>query len=171
MKSILITSTLLLAFALAAEEHRHEGAHVHGAASLGVVVEGKVIHFEFEAPAENIIGFEYEPKTAADRAKQKAGLDKIRNNIASLLKLNGGAACRITIESLEWKKETHAGSGTHSVVEGDFKAECNKPAAGTTLRTAFTQFFPSLEKLEVTVISGDKQNAVVIQKDKGSVEL
>ena len=81
-------AALFLTASIFAQQHRHEGAHEHGSASLGVVVEGRTIHFEFEAPADNIIGFEHEPKTAADRASQKAGLDKLRNNLPAILKLD-----------------------------------------------------------------------------------
>lgn len=152
-------------------QHRHEDAHEHGTASLGVVVEGRTIHFEFEAPADNIIGFEHEPRTQADRAKQKAGLDKLRNNLAAILKLDPGAQCSLKVESLEWKKEMHGGSGTHSIVEGEFKAECKNSPAGTRLRTEFTRHFPSLESVRITVISGDKQSAVTVKKDRGHAEL
>lgn len=171
VRIIFLSAVWILASAAFAQEHRHHGAHEHGAASLGVVVEGNTVHFEFEAPADNIIGFEHEPKTPQDRAKQKAALDKLKNNLPAILKLQPASGCRLIVEKLAWKKEMHGGSGTHSIVEGEFKAECKNSPAGTELRTAFTQFFPSLESVRITVISGNRQNAVVIHKDKGSAEL
>jgi len=135
------------------------------------VVEGKTVHFEFEAPATNIIGFEHEARTPGDRAKKKAAMDKLAGSISSILMFEVSRGCRLSVESLEWKVETHGGSGTHSIVEGQFKAVCQKPVEGTNMRTAFTKFFPTLETVRTTVISGEKQNAVVIQNDKPAVEL
>lgn len=155
----------------ARDEHRHEGAHEHGSASLSVVTEGNTVYFEFEAPAEDIVGFEHEPRTAADRAKHKTALDKLRNNAGLILLLDAALGCTVATESVEWKKEEHGGSGTHSVVEAAFKAVCKKPAAGSSLRLAFTKYFPTLEAVRVTVISGSKQNAVVVRKDRPAVEL
>lgn len=165
-----IAAAALWSGGLPASPARHEAAHEHGAAALSIVVEDRAVYFEFESPAANIIGFEHEAKSPQDRAKKKAAMDKLAD-IASILVFDASAKCRLTTQRLEWKVETHGGSGTHSIVEGEFKAVCEKSVQGTRLKTYFTKIFPTLQTIRATIISGEKQNAVVIQSDKPAVEL
>ena len=47
---------------------RSADSHVHGGAVLSIVSESDGIQIEFETPLYNLLGFEYEPKTDAERA-------------------------------------------------------------------------------------------------------
>jgi len=49
-------------------------AHVHGKASLNLVLDGQSLFIEFESPAYNLVGFEHEPK---DQIQQKEVQDTL----------------------------------------------------------------------------------------------
>ena len=49
-------------------------AHVHGKASLNLVLDGQSLFIEFESPAYNLVGFEHEPK---DQIQQKEVQDSL----------------------------------------------------------------------------------------------
>ncbi|MGA1712188.1 MAG: DUF2796 domain-containing protein [bacterium] len=49
-------------------------AHVHGEASLNLVLDGQSLFIEFESPAYNLVGFEHEPK---DQIQQKEVQDSL----------------------------------------------------------------------------------------------
>ena len=73
------TMTLMLAFGypLSADEHDHHyeqhQAHVHGEATLHVVVEGNTVEIELQSPAMNLLGFEHSPETQ----QQKNGINRL----------------------------------------------------------------------------------------------
>jgi hypothetical protein len=71
---------------------RSADSHVHGGATLSIVSENEVIQIELETPLYNLLGFEYEPKSDAERSlvsKAEAGLSEPQN----LFRLNESAAC------------------------------------------------------------------------------
>jgi len=53
--------------------------HVHGEAELFVAVENGQVLLELESPADNILGFEYAPKTQAQHKLLDSSLDKLRD--------------------------------------------------------------------------------------------
>src|ERR1700675_3571349 len=80
---------LATASAVAFAEH---GPHVHGTGELQVAVENKNLSIEFHSPLDNLIGFEYEPTTDAQRAAVKAMNEKL-NKPDTLFKLPKAASC------------------------------------------------------------------------------
>jgi len=62
-----------------AHEHGSLGAHVHGIASLNLALEGSKFEIELDSPAINLVGFEHQASSDADKAKltaARAALDK-----------------------------------------------------------------------------------------------
>ncbi|MCE9600524.1 MAG: DUF2796 domain-containing protein [Spirochaetia bacterium] len=175
----LITGLLLISSGIGAEEHRHAGAHEHGIVQLDVAIEDKSADIDLEAPAVNIYGFEHTPQSAADKTRQKAGLDRIRKNLPQLLKFPKELGCTFKVSKLEWvleKEEGHeAGEkqGEHSVVQGEFKVTCKKPLAGAKLRLGFSGMFRefNLTKVRVQAVTADKQTSKDIVNDEGEVQL
>lgn len=56
------------------EDHDHGsslGAHQHGVANLNLVIEGNAVAIELDSPADNLLGFEYTPRSEQDIAKVK----------------------------------------------------------------------------------------------------
>lgn len=179
--SILVTACLLGSSVFAdPKEHRHADAHEHGIVQLDIAIEDKTADIDLEAPAFNIYGFEHRPVSAADKAKQNAGLEKIRKNLTSLIQFQPDAGCSIRVSKLAWvleKEEGHKPAGTkqgeHSVVQGEFKVTCKKSLPGTKLRLGFSRMFRefNLNKVRVQAVTADRQTSKDILNDEGEVQL
>lgn len=158
-------------------------AHEHGNAQVNVVAEAKSVTLVLESPSDGIYGFEHEAKKPDDIKKRDVAVEKLKSNAEKMFLLDSSLGCKLVSsdvnpfvtesesESEKNKKKHNHKKGTHSEVHATFKFECEKPVAGTVLKFALTPFFKSLKKLQVQVISGDKQNGATIKNDAGSVNL
>ncbi|MBL8020455.1 MAG: DUF2796 domain-containing protein [Leptospirales bacterium] len=181
MKRHLVTTVVMVLFPviLQAQEHRHADAHEHGIVQLDIAIEDKTADIDLEAPAFNIYGFEHRPVSAADKAKQNAGLEKIRKNLTNLIQFQPDAGCSIRVGKLAWVLETAQGhnqgtqQGEHSVVQGEFKVTCKKSLPGTKLRLGFSRMFRefNLNKVRVQAVTADRQTSKDILNDEGEVQL
>ena len=62
------------------KRHQH-GAHIHGTAAVNIVIDDRTAIIELTAPADSVVGFEHQAKSAADQTRQAKALDLLRNNI------------------------------------------------------------------------------------------
>jgi len=176
MKNILFAVTFCLTLTAFAkkEEHRHHGAHHHGAGTLGIAFDGLNAKIEFKTPSDSVIGFEYTPKSEKDKATKKMQLDKLESKIAEMIVFDPSAKCQISKEKVEVvkdeaeSKETHS---EHSDTIANFNVTCEKSIVGTKIVFNFQKFFPKLSDLDVQVIVGDIQKAVEAKKDGTTVEI
>ena len=80
---------------LLAQETREMDAHVHGVSTLELAVEGGTLEMNLTSPGMDIVGFEYQASTDADKAAVEAALRKmlVPENIVALPE---AAECRLT---------------------------------------------------------------------------
>ena len=97
------TALLALAIACSTPAFAQQSAHVHGIASINLAIDGKELEIEFVSPAEGIVGFEYEPSTAAERKAVKDAIALLRNP-DKLFSLPANAGCELH----EVEAERHA---------------------------------------------------------------
>ena len=97
---------------LLAQETREMDAHVHGVSTLELAVEGSVVEIHLLSPGMDIVGFEYEASTDADKDAVEAAIRAmlVPENIVTLPE---AAECRLT-EVL-----AHLSSGDHDHEEGE----------------------------------------------------
>ena len=100
-RPLLIPMLLLSPLVLAQQE-----SHVHGIASLNLVIDHDKLLIEFESPADNIVGFEHKAETAEEKAKIKAALATLKSP-QKLITLPASAGCLLD----ENEVELHAGKG------------------------------------------------------------
>lgn len=92
-----LVAALALGFtASAAAQHAHE----HGVADLRIAMEGSTLLVEFESPLANLVGFEHDARTDAER-KAMADLTKRLRAPAGLLSLPAAAGCTLKEVELE----------------------------------------------------------------------
>ena len=126
MKTISVIAISILAAApVLAEETRQHGAHEHGVGQLDIAFEGSKIAMEFHAPGADIVGFEYEAKTDADRAAIDAGIAKLSAPL-DLFTFTEAANCTVVkahaaLESEEMHGE-HDDHGDHEADHDDHEA-------------------------------------------------
>ncbi len=79
--------------------------HVHGEAELFVALENGQILLELESPADNILGFEYTPKTQAQHKQLESSLNTL-NDYRHLITFDRGA-CKQVNANVESPFEEH----------------------------------------------------------------
>jgi hypothetical protein len=82
---------LVLTWSLSASAQ--QDAHVHGSASLNLVIDNGELEIEFESPAANIVGFEHAAESGADKAAIENALRILRNPDA-MFGLPASADCK-----------------------------------------------------------------------------
>lgn len=160
---------------------RSRKAHEHGSAKVNIAFETAkgspkgVI--EFESPADSVVGFEYEAKTAADKAKVAAALNTLKARFAEMVILPAAAACKVTNKSAKLEAEHHdakqkgAKQEQHSEVHAEFDVACAKPLTGLEIRFGFMKVFPKIHDVEVALLVGDQQASADVENDKGVLKI
>lgn len=118
MKRTLPLCITLIAAPALAEESRELDAHEHGVGALNIAFEGNTIAMEFHAPGADIVGFEYEAKSAQDRAAIDAAVASLAKPL-DLFILPAAAECSVTQASAELESEdAHDDHGHEEHAEG-----------------------------------------------------
>ena len=91
-----------------ADETRQLDSHEHGVGELNIAFDGNTVVMELHAPGADIVGFEYEAKTADDRATIDAAVASLARPL-ELFVVPATAECSVTQASatLESEEEHH----------------------------------------------------------------
>lgn len=110
MKPIAIGLFVTVAAApLLAQETRELGAHVHGTSQVQIAVENNTVDIALQAPGMDIVGFEYEATTDADKAAVTAAIAALMQ-ADLVITLDPAAGC--TVQSTE--AALHGADDAHS---------------------------------------------------------
>ena len=147
------------------EEHGSLGAHEHGVASLNVALDGQTLEIQLESPAMNLVGFEHEARSDADKAKVAAARQQLEQPqalfalpIEAKCKLEGSALESPLFAGAEHKEHEHGDAHGHSDIDASYRFTCANAAALQTLELgSFFGTFPGTEKLEVQLIGPSGQ--------------
>lgn len=164
MKTLFFVITLISLNGLA--QHKEHGAHVHGAAQLGIAVDGKKMDFEYDGSAMSIIGFEHKPKSAKDKKQAEVALSSMKNDIQSFFTFSGNLKCQVTKNEVEIEYD-----GNHSDLEAKYTFECDKELLGNSVSIDFSKKFPNLKSADLQIITDKSQSSVKIKKFPFIVEL
>lgn len=179
-----LTATLL-ASPVMAETHSHD-AHVHGEATLNLVIDGNELLLELESPAANLLGFEHAPQNQAQKQQLKK-TQSLLSNVDSLVEL-GGLNCQLVSAEIEMphadhksdhhdshhshghnngqrddhhddhhKKHHNTEAAEHSEIHAQYSLNCPTGKPIEQLTLPLFQHFPGLEKLQVMWINGNQQ--------------
>ena len=174
---LFVSVALALPLSALADDHQHSlGAHVHGLGTLNIALENQRLELQLTSPAMNIVGFEYQPTTAADLQSVKAAQSNL-SHAAELFVLSPAAQCRLTSVSIDnpllTESDTHEhehehehesqptaqiAEHQHSDISAHYQYHCAKPARLNSIDLAglFKQFSQT-EKIQVQLIAGDHQ--------------
>lgn len=152
-------------------EHAHEAhaslaAHEHGVASLNVALDGQILEIQLQSPAINLVGFEHEAKSEADKAKVTAARQHLEQPQA-LFALPIEAKCALQESELdsplfaEHAHEEHDDEHGHSDIDASYRFACTNAGALQSLQLGnFFASFPGTAKLQVQLIGpGGQQGA------------
>ena len=92
------------------------GAHEHGVSKMEIAVDGSAVEINLLSPGMDIVGFEYEPSTAADKDAVEAAI-RVLVMPETVVSLPDAAGCRLG----EVVAHLHAGDHDHD--EGEDHAQ------------------------------------------------
>lgn len=179
-----------------AESRRELGAHVHGHGTLALAIEGKRVAMELEAPGMDIVGFERQPKSKADKAAVER-VTKILKEPLALFKLPEAAGCKLADAKVELKVEAgkaedkkpkdgkksgHSHShghghghshdhGQHTAFHATYQLDCTDPAKITSIGFDYFKRFSGATSLAVNVVTGAAQKTYEVKRAKPTLAL
>jgi hypothetical protein len=125
--------------------------HAHGVAELEIAVEGNSADVRFTASAEDIYGFERQPRTEAERAKKAAAFTALREKGAALLVFDAALGCTVAAVKVEDLADPKQAS--HLEVLATYRVTCRKPLAKSRLRVGAATLFPGVTRVKATRLS------------------
>jgi hypothetical protein len=191
---IAVGAVNMTAGAACAEEAHHQlGPHMHGHGILNIAIENMRLEMQLEVPAMDILGFEHDATTDA----QKEAVEKAKAELASplaLFKLPAAAGCTVADPKVELVAERHhegeeaghaaddnhaAGAGhDHDDVRGGHKEfhvtyalNCARPASLTSIQFDYFKSFAGAQGLTVNVVTARAQNTYEVTRDAPGLAL
>lgn len=148
------------------DEFTQLGAHVHGAATLTLVLEGNELQLALQSAAFNIVGFEHAPSSAEQKQEVALALDNLAQG--AWFNLNREANCEIQSSDTNTDLTAPGYSG-----HGDFYANisllCQRPALLQQLDLGLFSLTPSLAKVDVQWVLNGQQGAATVTLNSSSI--
>jgi hypothetical protein len=167
----LLTGLLLLllggsshAFSAAAAS---QGAHVHGEATLNIVLEGNTLYIEFDSPAVNLIGFEHAP----GNEEQAAAFSNAKQMLASADRLFDFSATQCLLEHAEIEtpymknhesadhQHHHEAQQEHADFHARYIFHCEQAKDLTAISIKLFALFPGIQAIKAQWIFQGKQGS------------
>jgi hypothetical protein len=177
----------LLALALAtpctAVWAREPGAHVHGAATLQVAIDGNTLELGLESPLDHLIGFERGPRTDTERQTVRAMAQRFHDP-ASLFVPTPAARCTprpSTLASAVIDAALLAAPGApaarpatpakaepdgHADLDATVRFQCDNMAALRGVEVRLFRAFPGLRQIDAVVVTAKGQRGLRLTPDK-----
>lgn len=157
-----------------AEQHQHE-AHVHGEATLNLVIDNNELLFELESPAANVLGFEHAAENKAER-QQWAKTQKLLSDHATLISLDHNH-CRLISADIDLPysddhdEHSDGHHSDHSEIRAEYRLSCDKDDNISQISVNLFHHFPALEKLNVMWIKENKQGAITLSANTNTKKI
>ena len=165
LATVAATLTIALGSSTGWSSDRKLDSHEHGVSTLKMAQEGNTVTMELEAPGDDIVGFEYEPKSEAEKASVEAALAKLRKP-EMLFSMPSSARCSVAKSDAEFET-----SKDHAGFHVKWSLTCKSIAAANSLKVGFFDAFPSAKEVEVEAVGAAGQMAAEVEKGTTSVDL
>jgi hypothetical protein len=182
-KSAFVAAAFALTLPALAEEHRELGPHEHGVGRLKIVIEDQRLSMDLDVPGADIVGFEHEASTPAQRTavkKAKSTLEAALN----VFKLPAEAKCEIAEALVEIEAGHHdhdkaGGKGEvkhegdkqeegdhHSDFHAAYSIDCASPEMVTGIDFKYFDLFAGARKLEIDLVTEKGQNHYEVSREQ-----
>ena len=151
----------ILAMGLFSTAALAQGAHTHGHAEIEIALEKGQAFVKVEIPAEDAVGFEKEPRTAAQKAAVNNALALLRQ-ADKVFAFDAAAGCAFTSTEVEFENE----GGSHFAFHAECTGVCATPSKLRTLEIRAFEHFPSLEEFEAELLTAKGVHEMEIEKDE-----
>ena len=184
------TPLLLVSMPVNAGQHsHHHSAHIHGVAELNLAIEENQVGIHFIAPADSLVGFEYQAKSNKEIA-QYQHVKRLLNDVSHVVQFNGGNCQQIEVHVDasaiapvdNHHKDEHAHSNTkhehehqhrnsHGEISVNYLMSCTEPhnLMGASL-TLFSHF-SAIEKVQTTWLGENNQGSHVVNASNNAFKL
>ena len=143
--------------------------HEHGVGALNIAIQGNELKIELELPAENVVGFEHEARTAEEKKRVHDAVAKLKK-ASNTVVLPENAACELEKAEIKSalledhhdheKSKEHDDHGEHSEFAVHYHFVCAKTGLLSNLDISLFKHFPSTHKLRVQYITPKGQGAL-----------
>jgi hypothetical protein len=171
----LVVAVTILGFGSSAFAHE---AHEHGVAHMNLAVEGQKVEIELETPLANVLSFEHAPETDAQK-KEVRDMAVVMQKADALFIFPAEAQCRVEKVFLESKAisndllapnasghtekahggEKKDGEETHADLDVEISFLCLHPEKVNSVTVNLFSAFPSLQEVEVQLVTPKGQKA------------
>ena len=167
--------TAIVAGLFAAGLAQAAGVHEHGVAKLDVAVDARRVSILLDTPLENLLGFEREPKTDAERENVAAVEARLRA-AQELFRIDAGAGCtlsKVDLQSavLQLGRAAAPGKDGHADLEATFDFACTNGARAGFVEVGLFEAFPALNRLDLQVATPKGQLKATLRKPSSRVML
>jgi len=172
MRLLLFVGLLALSLSdttAAEEEHRELGVHAHGHGTFNIVLDGRILAMELQAPGMDIVGFEHAAQTDA----QKTAIASARKTLGeplNVVTLSASAGCRLESVNVELHGE-HEENKAHSEFHAEYQLTCAALDKLTEIAFPYFQQFKQAEELDVTIIGPHRQQKLEVNRDSATISL
>ena len=168
-------------------------AHVHGKASINLVLDDQSLFIEFESPAYNLVGFEHEPKDQLQHKEVQDSLSLL-SRPRKVFGFSAQAGCLVESVSVtttmagvgkntvgyeeEHHEEEHHdhsdGDSTNKESHSEFKANylmiCSEPEKLRTIEFKLFKEFLGLKSVQVQWINGEGQGYIELNAESSKLK-
>lgn len=148
--------------------HRHHGAHVHGMATLDLVMDDDELMMHLKSPLMNFLGFEHQPETEQQKAIYQDMLQQLEM-LATLIEVKGSSCKAESIEVEEpFADSDEAG---HADVDVSYFLRCEEPENITELKINLFDVYSNLESLQVQMVLPTGQQQLKLNQQRTSIRI
>lgn len=149
------------------EDFTQLGTHVHGAATLTMVLEGNELQLALQSAAFNIVGFEQAPKTSEQKQEVALALDNLAQG--TWFSVSNEANCEVQGSDANTDL-TEPGYNGHGDFYANISLLCQSPARLHQLDLSLFNLTPALEKIDVQWVLNGKQGAATATLVNSSIQ-
>lgn len=183
----LAAATCLLPSMSLAQTDREFGSHDHGAGSLNIAIESSTVYIEFDAPWDNLVGFEHSPSIQEQKELVEASLAVIQN--PGKLFVFNGAYCNVdsidienSMDHAEAHGEDHKAeqgddhsandkADAHSAVLAVYSFNCDNVSRLNSIDLGIFSFWVRFEELDVQLIGPNGVDSFELTASNAKLDL
>jgi Protein of unknown function (DUF2796) len=148
------------------------GPHEHGVARMNLAIDGQQVQVSIQVPLESLLGYEREPRAAAEKALASAMLERLKQAQEVIL-TPAAAQCR-PAEAAQIKAPLIEGKDNgqqHGDLDGHYKLVCAQPAELRTLEVSLFEVSRRITRVQVQVAGPKGSSQATLRRNKRQIKL
>lgn len=172
--ALLVATTALSA---TAQTSRDVAAHEHGVTTLELAIEGRALEITLTAPGMDLVGFEHEAISTADKETVEVAM-RLLQYPQNVLSLPSAASCHsqngeanLADEGTHGHEEGHGHGGEHTGFSAQYAFVCDKPDALTEISFPYFQTFENAREIHILYVTEHGAGAAEAHRDAARISL